>query len=111
VGAATETYDMQQMNSQSVASGTSSTIQQTFGVSTSFGGTFFNLFTSSTTITQSQTLTWNYSRLDTLNTSQTLIKQLSVTGPPDPPPPYNGPVQFILYQDNIFGTFAFVPAP
>lgn len=110
VGAATEGYSLQQMNSQSVANGTSNQIQQTFGVSTSFGGTFFNLFTSSTTITQSQTLTWNYSRLDTLNTSQTLTNQLSITGPPVPPPTYNGPTQFILYQDNIFGTFAFVPA-
>jgi len=62
-------------------------------------------------MTETRTLTWNYSRLDTLNTSTTLTNQLSVTGPPDPPPAYNGPTQFIAYQDNIFGTFAFVPAP
>jgi hypothetical protein len=108
VGAATEAYSLQQMNSQSVATGASSMIQQAFGISAEFDTTFLNIFKSSTTITQTQTLTWNYSRLDTLNTSQTLTNQLSVTGPPDPPPAYSGPTQFIAYQDNIFGTFAFV---
>jgi len=111
VGGATEAYSMQQMNSQSVASGTTSTIQQSFGLSTQFNTSFSGFFTSTTTMTETRTLTWNYSRLDTLNTSTTLTNQLSVTGPPDPPPTYNGPTQFIAYQDNIFGTFAFVPAP
>jgi hypothetical protein len=108
VGGATEAYSVQQMNSQSVAAGTTHTIQQAFGVSEQFGTSFFGFFTSTVTIAESQTLTWNYSRLDTLNTSQTLTNQLSVTGPPDPPPAYTGPTQFIAYQDNIFGTFAFV---
>lgn len=111
VGGANESYSMQQMSSQSVAQGTKNTVQQTFGVSAQFGGGFFGLFSDATKITRSQTLTWDYSRLDTLNTSQTLTNQLSVTGPPVPPPTYTGPTQFILYQDNIFGTFAFVPAP
>lgn len=109
VGGATETYSMAQMNSQSVAQGTKNETKQTFGVSIEFNTSFIGLFSSSTTIKETQTLTWDYSRLDTLNTSQTLTNQLSVKGPPDPPPTYTGPTQFILYQDNIFGTFAFVP--
>src|SRR5262249_44891892 len=109
VGGATELYSVQQMDSRSVAQGASATLKQTFGLSQQFGTTFDNLFQSITTINESQTLTWNYARLDTLNVSQTLTNQLSVTGPPDPPPTYQGPSQFIVYQDNIFGTFAFVP--
>jgi hypothetical protein len=111
VGGAAEAFSMVQMNSQSVASGTSNTIKQTFGVSVQFSNGFLGIINSTTTIKEMNTLTWNYSRLDTLNTSTTLTNQLSVKGPPDPPPTYTGPTQFIAYQDNIFGTFAFVPAP
>jgi sugar lactone lactonase YvrE len=109
VGAATEMYNTVQTDTQSVASGASTTIKQAFGVSEQFGGSFLGLFTSTTTMTQSETLTWNYTWLNTLTTTTTLTDALSVKGPPDPPPPYTGPVEFIAYQDNLFGTFAFVP--
>jgi hypothetical protein len=111
VGGATEAFSLVQMNSQSVASGATNVIKQTFGVSAQFSNGFLGIVDSTTTIKELNTLTWNYSRLDTLNTSKTLTNQLSVKGPPDPPPTYAGPTQFIAYQDNIFGTFAFVPAP
>jgi hypothetical protein len=60
-------------------------------------------------MTESLTLTWTYSWLDTLTTTTTLTNQLSIKGPPDPPPAYTGPIEFVAYQDNLFGTFAFVP--
>jgi hypothetical protein len=37
-----------------------------------------------------------------------LTNALSVTGPPDGSN-YDGPTQFLAYQDNTFGTFVFVP--
>jgi hypothetical protein len=109
VGAATETYSTVQTDTQSVASGTSNSVKQAFGVSESFGGGFADLWDSTVTLTESQTLTWTYSWLNTLTTTTTLTNALSVKSPPDPPPTYNGPTEFIAYQDNIFGTFAFVP--
>jgi hypothetical protein len=109
VGGATEMYSTVQTDTQSVASGASTTIKQAFGVSEQFGTNFFDIFSSTTTMTQSLTLTWNYTWLNTLTSTTTLTDALSVKGPPDPPPPYTGPVEFIAYQDNLFGTFAFVP--
>jgi hypothetical protein len=111
VGAATEAYNTVQMDTQSVASGTTHSVKQAFGVSESFGGGFLGLFDSSITMTESETLTWNYTYLNTLTTSTTMTDALSVKGPPDPPPTYSGPAEFVAYQDNIFGTFAFVPVP
>jgi hypothetical protein len=109
VGGATELYSLVQTNTQSVASGTSNSLKQAFGVSEEWGTNFLDIWTSTVTLTQSETLTWNYSWLNTLTTTTTLTDQLSVKGPPDPPPAYSGPTQFIAYQDNMFGTFAFVP--
>ncbi len=62
-----------------------------------------------TNMKQSETLTWDYAWLDTLTQSTTLTQALSITGPSDPPPAYYGPVQFITYQDNEFGTYVFIP--
>jgi hypothetical protein len=109
VGAAAEMYNTVQTNTESVGSGTSTQIKQAFGVSEQFGTNFFDIFSSTTTMTQSLTLTWNYTWLNTLTTTTTLTDGLTVKGPPDPPPTYDGPTQFIAYQDNMFGTFAFVP--
>jgi deoxycytidylate deaminase len=111
VGAATEMFNTVQMDTQSVASGTTKMIKQAFGVSEAFGGGFAGLFDSTITLGQSDTLTWTYSYLNTLTTTTTMTDALTVKGPPDPPPAYSGPIQFTAYQDNIFGTFVFVPIP
>jgi hypothetical protein len=108
VGAGTEQYSNVQTDTYAVASGSSHSVKEAFGVSETFG-TFLDLFSSTTTMTESETLTWTYSYLDTLTTTTTLTDELSITGPPDPPPTYTGPPQFLAYQDNLFGTFAFVP--
>jgi hypothetical protein len=111
VGAATEMYSTVQTDTQSVASGSSNTIKQAFGVSEKFGSGFLGLFQETTTIKDSLTLTWTYSWLNTLTTTTTMTDALSIKSPPDPPPTYTGPVEFVAYQDNLFGTFAFVPVP
>jgi hypothetical protein len=109
VGGATEMYNTVQQDTQSVATGLSNSFKQAFGASQEFGTGFFGFFNSTTTMTESLTLTWNHSWLDTLTTTTTMTDALTVKGPPDPPPSYSGPTQFIAYQDNLFGTFAFVP--
>jgi len=111
VGAATELYNTVQTNTQSVAQGTSNSVKQAISVMQQFGTNFSGIFSSLTTLTESDTMTWSYSWLNTLTTTTTLTDELSITGPPDPPPSYNGPVQFVAYQDNMFGTFVFVPVP
>jgi hypothetical protein len=109
VGAGTEAYSTVQMDTQSVASGATNTIKQAFGISEQFGTGVVGFFTATTTLMQSLTLTWTYSYLNTLTTTTTLTDALSIKGPPTPPPTYSGPIEFVAYQDNIFGTFAFVP--
>jgi hypothetical protein len=111
VGGENEQYNLVQTNTQSVSTGNTSQVKQAFSVSEQFGTNFFDIFSSTTTLKQSDTLTWNYSTLSTLTTTNTLTNALSVTGPPDPPPTYDGPTQFNAYQDNTFGTFVFVPVP
>ncbi len=109
VGGATEQYDVKQTNTQSVAQGTTSEIKQAFGVSEEFDTNFLGFWKSTINMKQSETLTWDYAWLDTLTQSTTLTQALSITGPSDPPPAYYGPVQFITYQDNEFGTYVFIP--
>jgi hypothetical protein len=110
VGGGTEQYSLAQTNTQSVSTGNSTQIKQAFSVSELFGSNWFDIFLSTTTLQQSETLTWNYSTLSTLTTTKTLTNALSVTGPPDTPTyPGNEPSEFIAYQDNTFGTFVFLP--
>ena len=97
-----------QSNTLSVSQGNSNQITQAFSVSEGFGGSFLDIFSATTTLTESETLTWNYSTLNALTTAETLTNALSVTGPPDGSN-YDGPTQFLAYQDNTFGTFVFVP--
>lgn len=111
VGAPTEMYSNTQTDTESVATGASNGVKQAFSVQESFGTNWFGIFSSTTTMTQSLTLTWNYSWLNTLTTTTSLTNALSITGPPDPPPVYPAgePIEFLGYQDNIFGTFIFAP--
>jgi len=108
VGGANTQYTLTQTNSLSESEGNSTTIKQAFSVSESFGVNFLGVFKSTATLKQSDTLTWNYSTLSALSTSSSLANALSITGPPDTPA-YDGPVEFLAYQDNTFGTFVFVP--
>jgi hypothetical protein len=110
VGDPSELYSLTQTDTQSVSQGNLTQIQQAFSVSTEFGGSFLDLFSGTSTVKDSLTLTWNYSTLNTLTTTNTLTDALSITGPPDSPTyPGTEPSEFIAYQDNTFGTFVFVP--
>jgi hypothetical protein len=115
-GGLTAIYSTTQTNTESVAQGTSHTFKQAFGMQEVFSGKVFDIGLT-TTLNQTDTLTWTHSWLNTLTTTTTLQDALSVTGPSCPAPPpgpcspvYAGPGQFLLYQDNQFGTFLFYPA-
>lgn len=112
----TTAYDVTQTDNQSQAQGASNSFNQAFGLQETFGGTLFGTGIT-TTLNQSQILTWKSSYLNTLTTTTTLNKGLSVTGPPCPAPypgpcnpSYSGPGQFLVYQDNLYGTFVFYPS-
>jgi hypothetical protein len=115
-GGLTTTYSTTQSDTQSVASGTSSTFKQSFGLQEVFKATIFGTGLT-TTLKQTDTLTWTNSWLNTLTTTTTLADALSVTGPNCPAAPpgpcnpvYAGPGQFLVYQDNQYGTFLFFPS-
>jgi hypothetical protein len=103
-------YGMTQMNAQTSSRQTSHEVTEAFSLQESMSAGFFNFFKATTTLTQSQKLDWKYSTLHSLTTTNTLANSLSITGPPNnSSPAYNGPIEFLGYQDNLFGTFAFVP--
>ncbi|MGB0064301.1 MAG: hypothetical protein WBP85_07625 [Terracidiphilus sp.] len=111
VGGGNESYNMVQSDTQSQSTGNSSQIKQAFSVAEKFNtSAFWGLVSNTITFKESDTLTWNYSSLNTITTTTTLTDALSITGPPTTPPyPAGQPVEFIGYQDNTFGTFAFMP--
>jgi hypothetical protein len=110
VGGLNTMYSLAQTDTQSVASGASYQVKESFGLSEKLSASFLGIWGTSTTYTETDTLIWNYSWLNTLTTTTTVTDALSVTGPPDPPPPYTGPGEFIYYQDNLYGTFLFFPS-
>lgn len=114
-GGLTTTYNTVNVNTSSVAAGASQGFKQAFGVDANFSGSgWLSGFTLD--VKTSQTLSWMHTWEDTLTTTQTQTNALSVTGPgcPQNPPPcvpsYSGPGQFVVYQDNLFGTFMFYPS-
>lgn len=108
-GALTTKYTLSQENTESYARGATNTVKQAFSLENSFNIDFLSAWDGTYTTKENQTLTFSNSWLDTLTRTTTLTDSLSITGPPVPPPPYDGPDQFIYYQDNLFGTFAFLP--
>ncbi len=110
----TTTYSVNQMNTQSVAQGTSTAFTQEFSMEEVFSAAPFGIGIK-TTLNQSDTLSWTSSWLNTLTTTTTLQQALSLTGPSCPADPgpcnplYAGPGQFDVYQDNQYGTFMFYP--
>jgi hypothetical protein len=113
-GGTTTKYNAVYTDTSSVGAGSSYTFRQAFGTEQQFaGGTFLSQF--SVDVKQTDTLTWTNSWQNTLTTTTTLTDALSVTGPgcPQTSPPcvpaYAGPGEFIVYQDNLYGTFMFYP--
>ena len=73
-------------------------------MSEEFGTNFFGIFSSTTTIKETQTFTWRHTSLNSLTTTA-ISDGLTIAGVA-----YSGPTEFIYYQDNLFGTFAFPPS-
>jgi hypothetical protein len=114
-GGTTTQYDAVYTDTHIVGHGTSHSFTQTFGIDSSFmGGTWFGRWTVEVAVTQ--TLKWTHDWMSKLTTTDTLTKAFSITGPgcPQTSPPcvptYSGPGQFIVYQDNQYGTFLVYPS-
>jgi hypothetical protein len=75
-------------------------------ISASFGPHFIASLTAETQYSRTQTWTheWSATRTNTTGNSASL----SITGPATSDN-YTGPTEFVVYQDNIFGTFMFYP--
>lgn len=113
-GGTTRMYNTQNINTSSVTTGLSHTFKQAVGIEADFsGGTW--LGSLSVNVINTWTFEWDHSWENTLTTTKTYTNALSVTGPgcPQTSPPcvptYAGPGEFIVYQDNLFGTFMFYP--
>jgi hypothetical protein len=96
----------------------SNTNTQMFSTDSELSATFFKLFTGSLKSTNSITFTTTAQKTITSSTTQTSTASFSLQGPncgnqtPDQGPcvpVYNGPTQFDVYQDNVYGTFMFAP--
>lgn len=108
-------------NLSTLAQAISRSYSQTFSVDASFSGLgFFSDFSAE--LKTSNTLTWTTDAQKSITTSTTSTGNLSVQGPPcnnvmpgvGPCVPVydangNEPTQFMVYQDNMFGTFMFAP--
>lgn len=119
-GGVTASYQNTVMNTQSVANGTSNVQQQSFSLETAFNITtniplniFSNAISVKTTYTNTFTATQSYQQ--TISTTTTQQDTLSITGPGCPQtsapcvPAYVGPPKFVVYQDNLFGSYMFYP--
>ena len=78
---------------------------QTFALQSQFQGTDFgNNFASD--LKTAGTLTSGYQFNQFTNNSQGQTASFTIVGPS---PGYAGPLQFVVYQDNLYGTFMFSP--
>jgi hypothetical protein len=102
----TEAYTLTQMDTQTESSGGSSEYREAISVSEKVSEGFLGLFNASVTYTFSDTMTWTASWLNTLTTTQTVADAFTIKGSN---PPNYVPGEFIVYQDNIFGTYMFYP--
>ncbi len=107
-GTTTTSFNTITVDTESESNGTSYSYKQAFGMESAFsGGIFGDNWTLDVKTTD--TLTWAYTWLNTLTTTQTNTNALSVAEPSGCSPPYSGPGQFIVLQDNHYGTFMFYP--
>jgi hypothetical protein len=115
----TTQYTLTNMNTSSQSSGSSYSYKQSFGLDEQINvGVNFLVFKTSFTVDlkQSRTITSTSSTQTTNTNTTSLTNALSVTGPgcaatlPPCNPLYAGPGEFVVYQDNLYGTFMFAPA-
>ncbi len=99
-------YTVTQMNTQQQSQGGSSQVKVTVSVSEQAETGFLSLFSEKTTWTESDTVSTTNTWLTTLNQQQTVQNAFSISGS-NPPNYVDG--EFIVYQDNQYGTFLCVP--
>jgi hypothetical protein len=108
----TTTYNLVNTDTQTLSKGTSTGYKQSYGTELTLAGSAW-LAGFTVDIKTSNTSTWNSTWQSTLTTTQTLTDALSITGPPCTTTPcnpiYTGPGEFIVFQDNQYGTFMFYP--
>jgi hypothetical protein len=113
-GGTTTLYNTVNVNSSTVGQGTMQKFTQTFGVEQKLSTTIF-MSTMTTDLKVSTSISLTHGLESSLTTTQTQTNALSVTGPgcPQTSPPcnptYGGPGEFIVFQDNQYGTFMFYP--
>ena len=117
----TYTCQLSYSNLSTQAQSLTNTTSNEFSIDSSFsGGTWFNKFTL--TLKSSYTLTTTTQADSSISTTQASSAQAAITGPAcNNQVPYVGPcvpvydasgtdpVQFNIFQDNMYGTFMFAP--
>ena len=94
-----ETYSVTTSESQTAKRQYTETYAMSSSVSGTLFGTNYNKAMSSST-----TLTWSEQFSSATNNSASQTASFSIVGPD---PSYAGPIQFVIYQDNLYGTFVF----
>jgi hypothetical protein len=106
----TQSYTESYESTDTAGQGSKHTLQVAWSldqsISASFGPHFIASLTAETQYSRTQTWTHEWSTTRTNTSSQSA--SLSVTGPAATDN-YTGPTEFVVYQDNIFGTFMFYP--
>ncbi|MBZ5505403.1 MAG: hypothetical protein LAO78_07945 [Acidobacteriia bacterium] len=106
----TQTFSIQHQATATEGQGATDTRKVGIGTQGSISGSFFVSLSAKLMITD--TLTWS-NRWNAMSTSQTgQTATASITGPSSSDN-YTGPVEFEIFQDNIYGTFmfGFIPPP
>jgi len=78
---------------------------ETFSVEQQFSSSIF-WKTFSLSLQTTNEMTWVYSSSHSVSNSQGQTAAFTIVGPS---PGYTGPLQFVAFQDNYFGTFMFYP--
>ncbi len=109
----TDLYSTATVNTSAQGASTNTNYKQSFALEEDI---YLNLaVTLKSVFKETYTLSWGSTWQSTLTTSTTQTNNLSITGPNCPAtsgacsPLYGGPAEFVLYQDNQYGTFMFAP--
>lgn len=116
----TATYTVSTTSSNTQGEESKTTFSQTFGVEDAFTGTDF-LKGFGASVSESQTLEWNYEVNSSTTLSGTFTGMVNITSPacngdpcnpayPPNPLAFGTGTEFDIFVDNFFGSFVFVPS-
>jgi len=109
-------YQDQYSTTTTLGETSSFTYMQGFGLEEKFTANFFGA-TAQYDFKQNWNFSWENSSQGSITNTTTQLNSLSITSPPCPAtvapciPQYTEPHEFAVYQDNLYGTFAFWPDP